>query len=118
MSNANSVGLDEVKDPDVIVAIPVTVEGHHAVIMRRMTTIRDVAKHARVSTATVSAVLNRSSYVSPKLTAQVNEAVDALDYSINELARGLQTRSTKTIGMLVPDFATPFHATLVRGILG
>ena len=59
-----------------------------------MGTIRDVAKHARVSTATVSAVLNRSSYVSQKLTARVNEAVDALDFTINELARGLQTRRT------------------------
>ncbi len=59
-----------------------------------MATIRDVAKHARVSPATVSAVLNRSSYVSSELTARVNEAVDALDFTINELARGLQTRRT------------------------
>ncbi len=51
----------------------------------------------------------------PGLTAQVNEAVEVLDYTINELARALQTCQTKTVGMLVPDIITPFHATLVRG---
>jgi len=80
-----------------------------------MPTIRHVAEHARVSTATVSAVLNRSSYVSPELTARMKEAVEALDYTINELARGLQTHQTKTIGMLVPEIISPFHATVVRG---
>lgn len=80
-----------------------------------MATIRDVAKKAKVSTATVSAVLNRSAYVSPELTTRVRKAVAELDYSINEVARSLHTRTTKTVGMLIPNISNPHIANLVRG---
>jgi len=80
-----------------------------------MATIYDVARRARVSTATVSAVLNGTAYVSPELTRRVRKAVDELDYTINDLARSLQTRRTRTIGMLIPDIAGPFYAKVVRG---
>jgi LacI family transcriptional regulator len=78
-------------------------------------TIYDVARRARVSTYTVSAVLNKSAYVSPELTRRVQRAVKELDYTINELARSLQTRKTLTVGMLIPDIANPFYAKAVRG---
>jgi LacI family transcriptional regulator len=78
-------------------------------------TIYDVAKRARVSTYTVSAVINRSAYVSPELTKRVQQAVKDLDYTVNELARSLQTRKTLTVGMLIPDIANPFYAKVVRG---
>src|SRR5437868_9932000 len=81
-----------------------------------MPTIYDVAKRARVSTYTVSSVLNRTAYVSPELTTRVREAVRELDYTINDIARGLQTRQTKTVGMLIPDIANPFYAKVVRGV--
>jgi DNA-binding LacI/PurR family transcriptional regulator len=81
-----------------------------------MATIYDVAKRARVSTYTVSSVLNRTAFVSPELTKRVKEAVRELDYTINDLARGLQTRRTKTVGMLIPDIANPFYAKVVRGV--
>lgn len=81
-----------------------------------MATIYDVAKRAKVSTYTVSAVLNRSAYVSPELTERVLEAVKALDYTPNELARGLPTRKTRTIGMLIPDIANPFYGKVVCGV--
>ena len=80
-----------------------------------MATIYDVAKRAKVSTYTVSSVLNRSAHVSPELTRRVMEAVGELDYTINDLARSLQTRKTRTIGMLIPDIAGPFYAKVVRG---
>lgn len=80
-----------------------------------MATIYDVAKRAGVSTYTVSAVLNRSAYVSPELTERVQQAVRELDYTINDLARSLQTRRTRTAGMLIPDIASPFYAKVVRG---
>ena len=80
-----------------------------------MSTIYDVAKSAGVSTYTVSSVLNRSAYVSPELTKRVQDAVLKLDYTINDLARSLQTRKTRTIGMLIPDIASPFYAKVVRG---
>ena len=81
-----------------------------------MPTIYDVARRARVSTYTVSAVLNRSAYVSPELTERVHAAVRELDYTINELARSLHTRKTRTAGMLIPDIANPFYAKVVRGV--
>ena len=56
-----------------------------------MPTIYDVAKQAGVSIATVSAVLNRTAFVSPELTKRVKEAVKELDYTINHLARSMQT---------------------------
>lgn len=82
-----------------------------------MPTIYDVAKKAGVSIATVSAVLNHTAYVSPELTKRVKEAVQELDYTINHLAHSLQTRSTRTIGMLIPGEGTPdpFFAEVVRG---
>ncbi len=79
-------------------------------------TIYDVAKLARVSTYTVSCVVNKSAYVSPELTERVLEAVKQLDYTPNAVARSLQTRTTKTVGMLIPDIANPFYARVVRGV--
>lgn len=81
-----------------------------------MATIYDVAKRAGVSTYTVSAVLNHSAHVSAELTERVEKAIRELDYTPNELARGLQTRKTKTVGMLIPDIASPFYAEVVRGV--
>jgi len=81
-----------------------------------MPTIYDVAKRAGVSTYTVSVVLNRAAYVSPELTKRVLDAVRELDYTVNDLARSLQTRKTRTIGMLIPDIASPFYAKVVRGV--
>jgi LacI family transcriptional regulator len=81
-----------------------------------MPTITDVAKRARVSTYTVSAVLNRSAYVSPELTGRVHNAVRDLDYTINGLARGLLTGKTNTVGMFIPDLSNPFYAKVVRGV--
>jgi DNA-binding LacI/PurR family transcriptional regulator len=79
-------------------------------------TIYDVAKLARVSTYTVSCVVNKSAFVSPELTERVLQAVRKLDYTPNAVARSLQTRNTKTVGMLIPDIANPFYARVVRGV--
>jgi LacI family transcriptional regulator len=81
-----------------------------------LATIYDVAKRAGVSTYTVSAVLNRSAYVSPGLTQRVEEAVRELNYTVNELARSLQTHKTRTVGMLIPNIASPYYADVVRGV--
>lgn len=81
-----------------------------------MPTIYDVAKRAGVSTYTVSAVLNRSARVSPELTTRVEVAVRELNYTPNAVARSLQTRVTKSIGMAIPDIGNPFYASFVRGL--
>jgi LacI family transcriptional regulator len=80
-----------------------------------MPNIYDVAARARVSVATVSAVLNESAFVSPSLKKRVRAAVGTLGYQPNLLARGLATQQTKTLGMIVPDIANPFFPEVVRG---
>ena len=80
-----------------------------------MANIYNVAKRARVSVATVSAVLNDSAFVSDGLKARVQAAVNALGYEPNLLARGLAKQRTQTIGMIVPDIANPFFPEVVRG---
>jgi LacI family transcriptional regulator len=79
-----------------------------------MATMMEVAHRARVSIATVSGVLNGSRNVTPKLRRRVLKAVEDLDYTVNNLARSLHSRSTQLIGMLVPDISDPFHANVVR----
>src|SRR5262249_41813530 len=72
-----------------------------------MANIYDVARTADVSVATVSAVVNGTAYVSPRLKA--------LRYQPNHLARGLATQQSRTLGMIVPDIANPFFPEVVRG---
>lgn len=80
-----------------------------------MANIYDVARRARVSVATVSAVINDSAYVSPHLTARVEGAVRALGYKPNLLARSLAKQQSHMLGMVVPDIANPFWPEVVRG---
>ena len=80
-----------------------------------MPNIYDVAKRARVSVATVSAVLNDSAFVSAGLKARVQSAVAALGYHPNLLARSMAKQRTQTLGMIVPDIANPFFPEVVRG---
>ncbi len=86
------------------------------ILARPMATIYDVAKRAGVSTYTVSSVINRSAFVSPQLTQRVLDAVRELNYTVNEVARSLQTRQTKTVGMLIPDISNPFYAQVVYAV--
>jgi LacI family transcriptional regulator len=81
-----------------------------------MATIYDVGKRAAVSVATVSSVINNTSYVSPELRERVEEAIRELNYSPNLLARGLASQKTQTLGVLVPDIANFFFPELVRGV--
>ena len=81
-----------------------------------MATIYDVAKYAGVSVATVSAVVNDSSFVSRELRQKVTAAIEALHYTPNLLARSLAIKRTNTLGMLIPDIANPFYSGILRGV--
>jgi LacI family transcriptional regulator len=81
-----------------------------------MTTIADVARHAGVSVATVSHVMNRTRHVEPETAERVRAAIAALRYSPNTLARSLRRGETKTIGLLLPDNSNPFFASVARQI--
>jgi LacI family transcriptional regulator len=79
-------------------------------------TIKDIAKHAGVSTATVSYVINQSRYVSPELTERVTAAIEQLGYYPDDNARSLRSKRTSMIGLIVPDNANPFFAEVAKGV--
>lgn len=77
--------------------------------------IKDVAKEAGVSIATVSRVLNDVNVVNEETKKKVQEAIKKLGYRPNIIARSLKTQRTKTIGILVPDISSQFYPEVVRG---
>ncbi|WP_165423847.1 LacI family DNA-binding transcriptional regulator [Ktedonosporobacter rubrisoli] len=79
-------------------------------------TIKDVASHASVSVATVSAVMNGNKYVSPELAQRVRESIATLGYKRNSFARGLKTQISYSIGLIVPDITNPFFTNIARGV--
>lgn len=81
-----------------------------------MTTIKDVAHAARVSTATVSAVLNESAYVSPLLKTRVQTAVEELDYTPSGVARNLKQGKSQLIALIVADLTNSFFMRVVCAI--
>ena len=81
-----------------------------------MATIYDVARRARVSAATVSAVVNQSAYVSPSLKSRVEAAIENLQYQPNLVARSLAQQRTRTLGMVALNIANPFWPEVVRGV--
>jgi LacI family transcriptional regulator len=81
-----------------------------------MSTIRDVAHRAGVSTMTVSRVLNRTGYVSLPTRQRVEEVIAELGYVPNTLARSLRSKRTKTLALVLSDITNPFFTTLARGV--
>lgn len=81
-----------------------------------MATIRDVAKHAGVSVATVSRVINETGYVHEDTRKKVEIAIRELHYTPNEVARSLYKRKSRLIGLLLPDITNPFFPELARGV--
>jgi DNA-binding LacI/PurR family transcriptional regulator len=79
-------------------------------------TIRDVARAAGVSQATVSRALSMPELVRPDTRARVEEAARRLGYRPNRAARGLITGRTGNLGLIVPDLANPFFASVVKGV--
>lgn len=81
-----------------------------------MATIRDVAKKAGVSVATVSRTLNDKGYVHDDTRKLINEAIKELNYKPNEVARSLYKKKSRLIGLLLPDIRNPFFPELARGV--
>lgn len=80
-----------------------------------MATIKDVAARAGVSVGTVSNVLAGLPTVTPEMRRRVEEAIGALDYRPDQIARSLKTRRTQTLGMVVSDIVNPFFADMIDG---
>ncbi|MFY0545852.1 LacI family DNA-binding transcriptional regulator [Brevibacillus sp. H7] len=81
-----------------------------------MSTIRDVAKLAGVSVATVSRVLNKNGYVNKETEQKVTRAIEQLGYQPNAVARGLAGKRTGTIALILPDIANPFFPEIARAV--
>jgi len=77
--------------------------------------MRDVARLAGVSVATVSAVINGSTNVSERRSTKVREAMEALDYYPDQVARSLKVGKTGAIGMVIPDITHTFFPQVIRG---
>lgn len=79
-------------------------------------TIRDVAKKANVSVATVSRVINNKGYVYEETRNTVLQIIDELGFEPNQLARSLTNHRSKMIGVIVPHVGTTFYGQLIEGI--
>ncbi|WP_042474557.1 catabolite control protein A [Bacillus ndiopicus] len=79
-------------------------------------TIYDVAREANVSMATVSRVVNGNQNVKPATRKKVLEVIERLEYRPNAVARGLASKKTTTVGVIIPDISNTIYAELARGI--
>jgi DNA-binding LacI/PurR family transcriptional regulator len=80
------------------------------------TTIKDIARQLHVSPSTVSRALRDHSEISPSTKKRVVALADKLDYHPDSIAQSLQTKKTKTIGVIVPEIKQPFFASVINGI--
>ncbi|MEK3766787.1 catabolite control protein A [Solibacillus sp. FSL K6-4121] len=79
-------------------------------------TIYDVAREANVSMATVSRVVNGNQNVKPATRKKVLEVIERLEYRPNAVARGLASKKTTSVGVIIPDISNNLNAELARGI--
>jgi LacI family transcriptional regulator len=86
------------------------------IIMKKSISLKDVAKLAGVGLGTASRVLNNHASVTEETRKLVQEAMKALNYQPNAIARSLKMNSTMTVGILIPDISSAFFPEIVRGI--
>lgn len=80
-----------------------------------MATIKDVAKHAGVSIATVSKYINGGNVLDENRKL-IDKAIKDLNYKVNIMARGLKTNETMTVGILIPSLTNLFFTTIVSNV--
>lgn len=80
-------------------------------------TIKDIAKQLGISYSSVSRALNDKPGVAEDTRRKVMALAKQLEYQPNDLARGLVNKTSKTIGVIVPDISNPFYSEVVKGIL-
>ena len=79
-------------------------------------TIRDIANQLGVSASTVSKVINGKGSISPELRQKILSVVEEVNYQPNLNAKSLRTKSTNTIGVILPDVTNLFYCYLMKGI--
>jgi LacI family transcriptional regulator len=83
--------------------------------MTKRITIQDISELSGTSPSTVSRVLTGNAVVSPAKRAAIEAAIQRLNYRPSHLARGLKTRTTYSIGLLLNDITNPFYSAIARG---
>jgi len=81
-----------------------------------MPILLDIAKRAGVAPITVSRVINNSGYVSQATRERVEAAVKELGYVPNTIARGLRSKRTHTLALIVTDITNPYFTSMARGV--
>ena len=81
-----------------------------------MPTIHDVAKRASVAPITVSRVINNSGYISESTRNRVEAVIKEIGYVPNTLARGLRSKRTNTLALVVTDITNPYFTLMARGV--
>ncbi|HKK49232.1 MAG TPA: LacI family DNA-binding transcriptional regulator, partial [Alkalispirochaeta sp.] len=79
-------------------------------------TIKDVAREAGVSTATVSRVVNQDPRISPATRSRVEAVITRLNYKVNSVARSLKSKRTRTVGLVAPEIANVFFMQVAEGV--
>ncbi len=81
-----------------------------------MPTVHDVAKRARVAPITVSRVINNSGYISEGTRKRVEDVIKEIGYVPNTLARGLRSKRTNALALVVTDITNPYFTLMARGV--
>ena len=81
-----------------------------------MPTVHDVAKRAGVAPITVSRVINNSGYISDATRERVETVIKEIGYVPNTLARGLRSKRTNTMALIVTDITNPYFTLMARGV--
>jgi LacI family transcriptional regulator len=84
--------------------------------MKKRITVADVARAAGVSMMTVSRAMNHKPGLSDELRQKILALADEMNFRPSQIARGLVTRQTSTIGLVIPDVTNPFFAQIARGV--
>jgi len=80
-----------------------------------MATIKDIAAKTGLGLATISSYLNGGS-LRPKNRKAIEDAIDELGFEVNEIARGLKTQQTKTVGVVIPELSNIFCTSVISEI--
>ena len=84
--------------------------------MKMVVKLKDVAELAGVSVTTVSRVINNYGSLSERTIKKVHEAMRKLNYQPNALARAMQGKPSKFIGLIFPNITNPFFAELINSL--
>ena len=85
-------------------------------MLKKTYTIRDIAKEAETSIATISRFLNKSGYVEVETAKKIEAVINKLGYSPSRTAQSLKTKKSKQLMLVVPDICNPFYSTMAKTV--